>query len=364
MNFWTRLGLVTVVALLIAAVMCWLATCAADLMNQPSNVQLAVGLCIAFGLLFSTIALVPQILDAASAWVRAGRTLVRGVKTAVKQPSPDKLALVLCLGLLVLTGCIRAGPGHVAIKVNLAGDDRGVDEIPIETGIVWYNPITEDVFEYPTFVQTGSWSGDERVTFSSVEGMAISSEISMSYEIEREKIPAFYVKFREDDLNDFTHGFMHNVTRDAFNEVACKMTVESIYGAGKEALVLGVRERVNNELGEYGIKLVQLGFIGRPKFPDAVETSINLKISAMQDAQRTENEIAQAEAEAKKVTAKAGGEADANRLLTESISQELIQWRTLEITRAAIEKWDGRRPLVEGSSSGMLLQIPMPTAQQ
>jgi len=49
--------------------------------------------------------------------------------------------------------------------------------------------------------------------------MVINGDISLSYQLTAEKVPAFYVKFRSDDLKAFTYGFLHNVARDAFNEI-------------------------------------------------------------------------------------------------------------------------------------------------
>ena len=36
----------------------------------------------------------------------------------------------------------RVDAGHVGIRVKLAGSDRGVQEMPVVTGWVFYNPLT------------------------------------------------------------------------------------------------------------------------------------------------------------------------------------------------------------------------------
>lgn len=67
----------------------------------------------------------------------------------------------LILGLLSLfmvfsmTSCMeKVDAGCEGIKVNLYGSDKGVDDASLVTGIVWYNPWTTTVYEYPTYVQT------------------------------------------------------------------------------------------------------------------------------------------------------------------------------------------------------------------
>ena len=67
---------------------------------------------------------------------------------------------------------------------------------------------------------------------------------------------------------------------------------------------------------------------------------------AFMDAAKTEREATTwAIAEAEKVVAAAKGKADANRILQQSITPELIQLK-------AVEKWDGKLPL---STSGNTL---------
>ncbi len=275
------------------------------------------------------------------------------------------MAVVILAFTLVGCGCSRIDPGYVGVKVNLYGSDKGVSDMPLVTGMVWYNPITTKVFEYPTFVQTAIWTSskhegrpiDESLTFNSKEGLVINCDVSLSFQIEGTKVPAFYVKFRSDDLNIFTHGFLRNVARDAFNEVGAKMAIEDIYGEKKENLIREVKERINKETSPYGVTLQQFGFIGAPRLPKQVVDALNAKIEATQTAIKVENEVRQAKAEAQKAIAKAEGEAKANQILTQSITPQLIQWRQLQITQDAVARWDGKRPTVEGSGSGLLLQL-------
>ena len=54
-----------------------------------------------------------------------------------------------------MTSCVeRIDAGCEGILVNLYGDDKGIGEVALCTGWVWYNPMTKQVFEYPTYVQT------------------------------------------------------------------------------------------------------------------------------------------------------------------------------------------------------------------
>lgn len=278
--------------------------------------------------------------------------------------------------------CEKINAGNVGIEIALAGKTTGVRDIPFVTGWVWYNPFITDIVEYPTYIQTAKWEGDEKILFNSAEGLAVGCEVSFSYSVIAEKAPNFYVMFRSDDLSRFTHGYLHNVTRDAFNEEGSQYKVEDIYGSKKEAFVKAVTERVNAKVADVGVRISQLGVMGQLQLPANVISQINGSIAATQSAVRVENELRQTRAEAaKKVAeaegdakaalanaegaaksrlARAEGEAKANEVLAKSLSPQLMAWRQTELQAAWIARWNGARPMVEGENKGMLLELGKP----
>jgi len=247
----------------------------------------------------------------------------------------------------------------------MAGSQRGVQDFTLKTGWVWYNPFGTSILEYPTFVQTAKWTKDvnegkplnEEITFTNKDQMLIAADISLSYSLQAEKVPAFYVKFRSDDIDAFTHGFLRNVARDQFNETAGKYSIEQIMGDNGPFLA-EVRRKLQTSMEPVGVVIEQFGLIGAPRPPQAVIDSINAKVQAIQNASRVENEIRQSQAEAQKRIAIAEGEAKANQILTSSLTPTLIQWRQLELNGRSIEKWNGQLPVYNGGGVMPFLALP------
>jgi regulator of protease activity HflC (stomatin/prohibitin superfamily) len=247
----------------------------------------------------------------------------------------------------------------------MAGDQKGVEDFPMVTGWVFYAPWVTMIEEYPVFMQSYVYTksniegkkDDESITFSDKDQIPVGADVNVSYTLEGAKAPHFYIKFRNDDIVAFTHGYMRNTMRDSFQIIASRYTYEDINGTGKEKFMKEVRKMMNDDLGQYGITVEQLGFVGSLRPPNEISTAITMKLKANQDALRVENELRQTQAEAAKVAAKAKGEADANELLTKSLTPVLMEWRRLAVTEAAVARWDGKRPMVEGVGSGMLLNI-------
>lgn len=201
---------------------------------------------------------------------------------------------------------------------------------------------------------------NEEITFTNKDSMQIAADISLAYTLERDKVPAFYVKFRSDDLNHFTMGFLRNMAREKFDNVAGRYSVEQIMG-DNAAMLKEVRAELQAALDPYGVHIEQFGFIGAPRPPSSVIEAINLKVKANQIALQKQIEVMQQEAEAKKRIADADGwakstviradaEADANRKVAASLSPTLVEWKKLE-------KWDGHLSQVSGSAGGILLNV-------
>lgn len=270
------------------------------------------------------------------------------------------LSLIVCA--VSATGCgTTIAPGHAGIVVDSYGKDRGVQSYTASTGRVWYNPITTTVFEYPTFVQSVVFTHspdegkavNEEITFTNADQMSIAADVSLSYSLSIEKLPAFYVKFRSDDLNQFTYGFLRSLMRDKFNDCAGRYTIGQIMGDNGPFL-REVKAALQTDLEPIGVHLEsQFGFIGAPRPPQQVIEAINLKVQATQLAIQKQNELVQVQADAAKSVAKADGDAkatliwasaqaDANRRMAESITSNLLELKRLE-------KWNGTLPQVTGS---------------
>jgi hypothetical protein len=131
---------------------------------------------------------------------------------------------LLLVGIITISSCVeRVDAGQVGIRVKLAGSSRGVDDIPIVTGWVFYNPLTEQLVMFPTSVQNVVWTKDasegkghdESITFSSQEGVNINADIGLSFHIEAAMAPHLYLRFRKSDLMELANGYVSTAPRRA-----------------------------------------------------------------------------------------------------------------------------------------------------
>jgi regulator of protease activity HflC (stomatin/prohibitin superfamily) len=258
-----------------------------------------------------------------------------------------------------LAACSTVPAGHVGVKVYLLGGSKGVDSEELGVGRYWIG-MNEQLYIFPTYMQNYTWTRepdstgteDESISFQTVEGMTANADVGISYQLDPTRINKIFQTYRR-GVDEITDTFLRNMVRDALVKQASTKPIEYIYGAGKAELLAAVQADVQRQTTDIGIKIDKIYWIGEIRLPDTVIASINAKNAATQMAQQRQNEVAQARAEAEKKVAEAKGEADsillkarsqseANRILSQSITQELVQYR-------ALDKWDGVLPRMTGN---------------
>lgn len=285
-------------------------------------------------------------------------------------------AAVIVIGFFVVSSATvtRIDAGHVGIRVRLAGSARGVQDIPVVTGWVFFNPLTEQIVEFPISVQNIVWTAspsegrtvDESITFSSGEGVNINADIGLSFHIDPSLAPHLYLRFRQPNLMLLADGYVRNAVREAFNVVASKMPVQEIYGSGKSKVIVDVGERLRVALGNDGFLIDQITINGALRLPENVATAINRAMEATQNSIQAENRVRQVRAEADQAIAqatgaaqaarqRAQGEADAVliRARADAKANEIIRYSTTGtvLQYRALERWDGKLPIMNGGGA-------------
>jgi regulator of protease activity HflC (stomatin/prohibitin superfamily) len=293
---------------------------------------------------------------------RGGRA--RGLLAAIA-------GVALTLALLPTT-VTYINPGHVGILIHRAGG--GVDRTPLGPGLQLRNPLLSSIVEYPTFMQTlvltrastdGS-SGNDEINVNSVEGQPLSLDVSMSFELEAARVPALYETFRT-DIETIQHGYVKQSMRQALQEVVGALPIAEIIGPRKAEATNSARLLLEQRLRPYGIVVKQFT-INELRPPQSVIEAINTKNVMQQAALTAQNELQkrkfnaegdsiQATGRAKAILAEAQAQAEANRLLAQSVSPALIEYQRVQGQVAAVGKWDGKMPMVSGGATPMI-QLP------
>lgn len=278
--------------------------------------------------------------------------------------------LTVAASLLALTACHRVPAGYRGVIVNLYGQEKGVSEESVGVGR-YYLGWNKELYLFPTFLQNSTWKEEQAITMQTSEGLTITTDAGITYQINPDNIVKVFTKYRL-GIDEITDIFLHNMVRDAMNEVASTMTVDEIYGVKKEKFIKLVNEIVIKESMQNGINVEKIYLIGSFVLPERVKESIDVKIQASQNAIKVQNEIATSRAEAEKtivdakaraqrriieaqanaeqITLNAQAQAKANKILAESLTPEFVQYQ-------AVIKWNGALPQTNASNAVPFINI-------
>lgn len=265
----------------------------------------------------------------------------------------DKTAFGLLGGVVILAilavvffSCFsidRIDSGQTGVMVNLAGNDRGVDDAKVETGWVVYNRFTKQLFEYPAYAQIVDY---EPFDIQDKKGTIFTADPTIEYYIERDKAKDVFLRYRK-DIQALEQTAILTEVKNAYKDISGVYETDSLIN-NRPQFEKEVEELLKVRLGERGFTFSNIQSSVKPN--DILQTAIDAKNTAVQTALKVENEKKAAIAEAEKIVAAARGKAESNRLLEQSITPELLQLK-------AIEKWDGTMPLSVGSGSLPFLNL-------
>lgn len=246
----------------------------------------------------------------------------------------NSLCLFLLLGaaMFSMTSCSeRVDAGSEGILVNLYGSEKGVDDVSLVTGCVWYNPFTEEVYEYPTYVQTIDYPA---FTINAKDGSEFTVDPTVSLKMVDGNAPKVFKKYRK-GLGDIVNGALFNYVKDAFRIQLNKYTTDQIV-SNRDLVEKAIEAQLSKALAKEHFHLEQL--TSGLKYPKSIVEAVNQKNKAIQEAQRALNEVSVKKAEAEKMLVQAKAEREANELKTASLTPAILQ-------KMWIEKWDGKLPV-------------------
>lgn len=277
------------------------------------------------------------------------------------------IAAFVVLAVAARSMFVYIAPGNVGIVIHKLGG--GVDAKPKGPGLHLRNPLTTGIEEYPTYMQTlvltrGSADGSQgngEINVNSVEGQPVSLDVSLSFELDDARVPTLYSTFRT-DIVSIQHGFVRQTMRQALQEVVGGQEIAAILGPKKAEVVDRAQALLSQRLAPYGFVVKQFT-VNEIRAPQSVMDAIGAKNVMQQQALMAQNELQKnmyqaqgdsikAAGRAMAILAEARAQAQANQLLSQSITPTLVQY---EMTK----RWDGKMPQVSGSAVPMI-QLPNP----
>ncbi len=285
------------------------------------------------------------------------------------------LAIVAAMGLSACgtipgTSTATVEPGFTGLKIQLYGGNKGIENAKLVTGRVWYNGYTEQVVIFPTYINTYPFTKevtegsatDESIVFS-VGGSPVSADVGVSFGFTTELLPGstktklhqFYETYRKTP-DAFRANELRNGLRNCFSQASEELKLTpSMLPTSQQRLVTSVSDCVQVRFPTIVVQDVSL--LSPLRLPPDIQKSIDEQFAAQQAAQTAESNrrkvvaeaasrVALARGDAQVTLERAKAEAEANRLLSSSITPQLLDLKRLEVEQARVQKWNGQQSAI------------------
>jgi hypothetical protein len=271
------------------------------------------------------------------------------------------------LGLVVAmsaTSCTTADSSEVALIVDQIGNDKGIPNVEMASGFIFYFPPTQDVFLYPTNVQHKIWSAndeegnDTRINVTSSDGATFGLDVALNIQLQRERASDLFIKYRVD---------MDKLIDTRVKTIVRKELLDNAVGFASDSLLqhrniyeANVSKTLAIALNKEGFDLSNLA-VTSMSIPDSYRAAINKKIKVIQETATIKSQTEQAQQEAMRKVAVAKGNFEAAQF--DAKTKEIMsQPKMLELYKAETERIWAQRGVspygnnnVFGAGSGIML---------
>ena len=172
----------------------------------------------------------------------------------------------------------------------------------------------------------------------------VYTKFTLNYQISKKNASEIYKTIGKEYEDTVIVAQTNNTVKSVLAKYAATELVSS-----RSEVAAAIEKELESVLSKYDIEVVDTA-IENLTFSDEFNDSIEQKVIAEQNLERAKTEQEklnlEVEQEAKRKIAEAEGIAKANAILTESISDDILQ-------KNMIDKWNGELPKVVGNSSNV-----------
>lgn len=247
--------------------------------------------------------------------------------------------------LLFITNCfVIINPGEVGV-VNIFGT---VNDQPLQAGIHIVTPFITGIIPFDVKTQVDTYQAQ----VLTAEGLSCACDMSLNYRIDPSKVPEIYKTIGL----GYKDVIIDPEVRSAIRDVIATYDAKSIYSGDRTNISSKIQRAIETPLLERGI-IVETVLLRSTTLPQKVTDAIEAKQQMEQQIQQKAFEVQKEQMEAQRKVAEAQGIADANKIISNSITPAYVDWYTITM----MEKRSGDTYFIPVGNNGLPLvgNVPM-----
>jgi regulator of protease activity HflC (stomatin/prohibitin superfamily) len=162
------------------------------------------------------------------------------------------------------------------------------------------------------------------ISLPSKEGLSINAQISILYKLTAQQVPMIIKNLGVD-----FEPIISNVFRSASADICSKYFAKDLHSGMRAEIEKDIRLKMMETLDKQGI-IIDAVLMKSIQLPQGLASSIEQKLQAEQDVMRMEFTLKQAKLEADRKIIEAQGTSDAQKIISEGLTNEIIKIRSIE----------------------------------
>jgi len=261
-----------------------------------------------------------------------GRNLPRGI---------GAILLTILVVILLYSMVAYVPAGHVGV-LTLFGRVTG-EVLPEGTHLV--NP-----FKVNNTMSIRTQEQKETASVPSSEGLIISLDTSLLFRLSAAKAAEVYQKL---GLN-YVEVVVEPSLRSTIRAVTAAHSASALYTGTREEVAQQIQIDLERILNERGV-IVESVLLRDVQLPAMLKTSIEAKQQAEQDALRMSFVLQKEKQEAERKRIEAQGIRDFQQVVTQGISQQLLEWKGIEATERLAASSNAKVVIIGNPHNGLPL---------
>lgn len=248
----------------------------------------------------------------------------------------------LSILMIQLTACVTIRQGNVGVKRTIGK----IDDKIVEPGARLFNPFTTKVIKMPIRTE----NIEVALELPSKEGLNVHAEISILYHIEKEKATSIVGEIGM----DYERTVILPVFRASAADITAKYMAKDMHTGNRFEIESSIKNQMLKMIGDRGF-VIEAVLMKSIQLPQGLYKAIEEKLEAEQDAQRMEFVLLKEKQEASRRIIEAEGIRDANKIISEGLTPQIIQYKTIEAYRE-LSKSPNAKMIIGNGQQPILLE--------
>ncbi len=189
---------------------------------------------------------------------------------------------------------------------------------------------------------------EETMDVLSQDGLAIQIDVSLRFRPKPDEIGYLYNSFREGYISNLIRPELRSTVR----RIIGQYTPEELYATKRLEIETKISEETEKILDDNHIELKALLFRSI-KLPETIKVAIEEKLQANQEAQKYNFLIEKEKKEAERIRIAAEGKATANRILSASLTDKILQEKGISATERLANSTNAKVVVIGSGKDGL-----------